>query len=181
MSFGENLQAVRKRKGLSQEELAEILAVSRQAVSRWEMNEGYPETEKLIALSAALDVSLDHLLLDKAPPEEPSANQAAPVNGTGRIMVHSAHTQAAASCYKFTCDKILLPSKKEPKFALSGVDGHGFLGDSHVLLGWYVDEESVQKEIREIMSAMERGEFFYLLQYDVKVRSRGLNIEVAEG
>lgn len=176
MSFGENLQAARKKKGLSQEELAEVLEVSRQAVSRWEMNEGYPEAEKLMALSTALEVSLDHLLLDKS-----SAGQGTTgANSTGRIMVHSSHTQAAASCYKFTCEKMLLPSKKEPKFALSGVDSHGFWGDSHVLLGWYKDEESVQKEIREIMSAMERGEGVYLLQYDVKVRSHGLGIEVEE-
>lgn len=180
MSFGENLQAARKRKGLSQEDLAGMLEVSRQAVSRWEMNEGYPEAEKLIALSTALEVSLDHLLLDKSPAEPPAGQGTTGANSTGRIMVHSSHTQAAASCYKFTCEKILLPSKKEPKFALSGVDSHGFWGDSRVLLGWYMDEESVQKEIRQIMSAMERGEGVYLLQYDVKVRSHGLGIEVEE-
>lgn len=180
MSFGENLQAARKKRGLSQEDLAGMLEVSRQAVSRWEMDEGYPEAEKLIALSTALEVSLDYLLLDKSPVEPPAVQGATGANSMGRIMVHSAHTRTAASCYKFTCDKVLLPSKKEPKFALSGVDGHGFWGESRVLLGWYRDEESVQKEIREIMAAMGRGEFFYLLQYDVKVRSRGLNIEVEE-
>ena len=46
MTFGEKLQRLRKEAGLSQEELAGRLHVSRQAVSKWERNESYPETEK---------------------------------------------------------------------------------------------------------------------------------------
>ncbi len=41
MSFSENLQAIRKKNQLSQEELAELLGVSRQAISKWELGEGY--------------------------------------------------------------------------------------------------------------------------------------------
>ena len=58
MSFSENLQAIRKKNRLSQEELAELLGVSRQAVSKWELGEGYPEVEKLLILSKKLNVSL---------------------------------------------------------------------------------------------------------------------------
>lgn len=47
MSFSENLRRARKTKGLSQEELAALLGVSRQAVSKWEQGTVYPETEKL--------------------------------------------------------------------------------------------------------------------------------------
>ena len=47
MSFGENLQTIRKKNQLSQEGLAEMLGVSRQAVSKWELGEGYPEVESL--------------------------------------------------------------------------------------------------------------------------------------
>lgn len=57
---------MRKEKYLSQEQLAEIMGVSGQAVSKWEQGSGYPETEKLIDLAKKLDVSLDMLLLDKA-------------------------------------------------------------------------------------------------------------------
>lgn len=46
MAFGERLQEVRKRSGLTQEEFAEQLQVSRQSVSRWESGRGYPEMEK---------------------------------------------------------------------------------------------------------------------------------------
>lgn len=62
MSFGENLQRLRKEKGMSQEKLAEILEVSRQAISKWESNTAYPETEKLIALSNLFCVSIDYLI-----------------------------------------------------------------------------------------------------------------------
>lgn len=62
MSFGKNLQSVRKLNHLSQEELAEMLGVSRQAVSKWEIGEGYPEIDKLLLLSKRFNISLDSLL-----------------------------------------------------------------------------------------------------------------------
>lgn len=63
MSFADNLQSIRKEKQLSQEELAEKIGVSRQAISKWEQGSGYPETEKLLILSHELNVSLDYLML----------------------------------------------------------------------------------------------------------------------
>lgn len=54
MSFGDNLRTIRKQKNISQEDLANRLNVSRQAVSKWEQNSGYPEMEKLVHLSAIL-------------------------------------------------------------------------------------------------------------------------------
>ena len=62
MSFADNLKQLRKEKQLSQEELAEILDVSRQAVSKWEQGIGYPEVEKLLLLSKKLNISLDSLM-----------------------------------------------------------------------------------------------------------------------
>lgn len=51
MTTGEKLAALRREKGLTQEQLAEALNVSRQSVSRWEMDAAFPETDKLIRLS----------------------------------------------------------------------------------------------------------------------------------
>lgn len=62
MTTGEKLAALRKRKGITQEQLAEILQVSRQSVSRWEMNAAFPETEKLVKLGRLLECSIDFLL-----------------------------------------------------------------------------------------------------------------------
>lgn len=62
MTFAQRLRKTRKEKGFSQEQLAERLEVSRQAVSKWESELAYPEAEKLIALSQVLEVSTDYLL-----------------------------------------------------------------------------------------------------------------------
>ncbi|MBQ4100545.1 MAG: helix-turn-helix transcriptional regulator, partial [Oscillospiraceae bacterium] len=61
MGFAENLKEIRKQKNITQEELAEMLNVSRQAVSKWEAGNGYPETEKLLIIAKELNVSLDFL------------------------------------------------------------------------------------------------------------------------
>ena len=62
MTFGEKIQKLRKEAGLSQEELSYQLEVSRQAISKWERDNGYPETEKIIRMSKLFHVSLDYLL-----------------------------------------------------------------------------------------------------------------------
>ena len=65
MAFNENLQNLRKMKGMSQEQLAEQLGVSRQAISKYESGNGYPETEKLIAICEIFDCSMDVLIKGK--------------------------------------------------------------------------------------------------------------------
>lgn len=62
MEFGEKLQKLRKDKGLTQEELAEALYVSRTAVSKWESGRGYPNIESLKEISRFFSVSVDNLL-----------------------------------------------------------------------------------------------------------------------
>ena len=62
MTFGEKIQKLRKEAGLSQEELSYQLEVSRQAISKWERDNGYPETEKIVRMSKLFNVSLDYLL-----------------------------------------------------------------------------------------------------------------------
>lgn len=61
-SIGERLQQLRNDKILTQEELAEILHVSRQSVSKWELNKTLPDMEKLIQLSEMYQVSLDYII-----------------------------------------------------------------------------------------------------------------------
>lgn len=64
VTTGEKLSLLRKNKGITQEELSEILKVSRQSVSRWEMDAAFPETDKLIKLSKLFECSIDYLLHD---------------------------------------------------------------------------------------------------------------------
>ena len=73
MTFGEKLQSLRQRSGMSQDALAERLQVSRQAVSRWERDETMPETDKVVALADIFGVTTDYLLRpqpEQAKPEE---------------------------------------------------------------------------------------------------------------
>lgn len=62
MEFNEKLQELRKNRGLTQEELAESLYVSRTAVSKWESGRGYPNIESLKEISKFFSVSIDELL-----------------------------------------------------------------------------------------------------------------------
>ena len=62
MTLGQRIQELRKQKGLSQEGLGEKLGVSRQAVSRWEMDGAVPEVDKLVAMAKLFGVSLEQLL-----------------------------------------------------------------------------------------------------------------------
>lgn len=62
MDFGEKLQQLRKNRGLTQEELAQVLYVSRTAVSKWESGRGHPNIDSLKQISEFFSVSIDDLL-----------------------------------------------------------------------------------------------------------------------
>ena len=62
MEFHEKLQELRKQKGLTQEELAASLYVSRTAISKWESGRGYPNIDSLKALASFFSVTVDELL-----------------------------------------------------------------------------------------------------------------------
>lgn len=62
MSLGKNIQYLRKQKKITQEQLAEIMSVSRQTISRWEADEIIPELNKLVALSGVFSCELDALV-----------------------------------------------------------------------------------------------------------------------
>ena len=93
MTFSEKISALRKQKGWSQEELAEKLMVTRQAVSKWESAQSMPDLDKLVQLSEALGVSTDYLLKDEQ-------SQSAPVPATAEQTVKLRHvTQEEARRY----------------------------------------------------------------------------------
>ncbi|MGO0798855.1 helix-turn-helix domain-containing protein, partial [Clostridioides difficile] len=65
LNLGENLKKLRKERNLSQEQLAEMLNVSRQAISKWESNKTYPDIENLVLLRNLFNVSLDYLIVNE--------------------------------------------------------------------------------------------------------------------
>lgn len=65
MNFQEKLQVLRRERGLSQENLAEIIGISRQAIAKWECGRSYPDVNNLIQISNLFKVSIDKLLRDE--------------------------------------------------------------------------------------------------------------------
>ena len=65
MNFGERLKQIRANQGLSQEQLAEKIGVSRQAITKWETNRGLPDVENMVILAEIFKVTLDELILER--------------------------------------------------------------------------------------------------------------------
>lgn len=72
MTLAEKLKSIRKQAGMSQEQLAERLGVSRQAVTKWETDAGIPDVENVMALSALFDISIDELLSNEKGAKKPA-------------------------------------------------------------------------------------------------------------
>ena len=70
MSFGDRLQEVRRNNGLTQEQFAEALQVSRQAVSRWESGRSYPEVDKILYICNRYGVSIGDMFAEENPVPE---------------------------------------------------------------------------------------------------------------
>jgi transcriptional regulator with XRE-family HTH domain len=176
MSFADRLKEARRICGLSQEELAEQLDVSRQAVGKWEQGQSYPEVEKLLALCGVLNTSLDALMADELPKNcRTEINAPAPSES---ILIRAENGINLVRCIHVQCSQPY-KSRKGPKYALFGVSGFSdFWGPHNHFLGWYADDASVQAEINAIQEAMSRGEADYTLQYNAKVRRRLGRIEM---
>ena len=178
MSFSENLKQIRKEHHLSQEELAELLDVSRQAVSKWEQGQGYPEVEKLLLLSSKLNISLDALMDIEMNRDERVKNE----NRSGLIVITSPHEKVIATCNKVTTSGKMRGGKASPQYALFGFDrgDSNFWGESTVFLGWYANEEQISKEIEEIHKAISKGIPTYTLQFSTKTQRRWASIKIVE-
>ncbi len=195
MSFSDNLRTLRRAKNLSQEELAALLDVSRQAVSKWESGDGYPEVEKLLIIAKELNESLDTLMnskdmgiLEKS--DNNTTNNSSVNNGInfcanpGRIMIKSPFEGVITECTKvMRSPKFLFGGKNSPKYALIGQydeKSSFFGGVLNTWLGWYMTEESILQEIDEIYKAISAGVGSYELKYSVKCKRSFLNIVLDE-
>lgn len=175
MTLGEKIVKLRKENNYTQEQLAEILDVSRQSISKWESNIVYPETSKLIHMSKLFNCTTDYLLLDEIETiENKEKNNSDNKSGSiKKIFIESPLTKNLVFCSKVTVSSVLFPTKKQPKYLLLGVDKVTAFGEHTTQLGWYKTEEDIQKEISEITEAISKGENSYTLKYDVDVNSFG--------
>ena len=135
MALSERLYELRKKRGLSQEQLADQLGVSRQAVSKWESGRAVPETNTLISISTFFDVSLDYLMKedDSAAHESPAGlMNDMPGKNTGR----NKHVLGMICCIGgiicmiiWAFVSILIPSMSHQisESSVITVDGNGIL------------------------------------------------------
>jgi transcriptional regulator with XRE-family HTH domain len=128
MGFADNLKLIRQERHISQEELAEIIGVSRQAVSKWEQGSGYPEMEKLLVLSKELNVSLDYLMLGEIKSTENNKTLSnSIIVPTGKITIKSYDGKSIVNCYKVLASHVMYKAKNdEPKYWLIGVNSGAF-------------------------------------------------------
>jgi transcriptional regulator with XRE-family HTH domain len=175
MSFGENLKNVRRQRDITQEELAETLGVSRQAISKWESDNGYPETEKLLLLSKILNISLDYLMNDASEMQEKekSEEKNIVIAPSGKIAIMTHDKQNVIVCHSVKSSKIIFPHKDEPEYILLGIDKVTFWGEHTTILGWYETLENIEKEIREIAGAINNGDGTYSLKYNAEIELVG--------
>lgn len=87
MGLTEKIQQLRKQKGMSQEQLAEKLGISRQSVSKWESGQSVPEPDKIVRISEIFDVSTDYLLKDSIEIPGPLEERAAGHGNADKVRV----------------------------------------------------------------------------------------------
>ncbi len=175
MSFGNNLKKARMNKDYSQEQLAEMLSVSRQAISRWESDMGYPEVDMLLKLRDTLNVSLDWLFdIDVS---ENISKKIVISSDDGKITIHSPTENVIVNCSRVLSSP-QFRAKGQPQYALfAATDSTSPLGgENRVILGWYADEKSMNEELNNINDAIRDGVKNYTLQFAVKTKKQGLKI-----
>ncbi|MBQ8803657.1 MAG: helix-turn-helix transcriptional regulator [Tyzzerella sp.] len=199
MAFNENLQNLRKMKGMSQEQLAEQLEVSRQAVSKWESGSGYPETEKLIAICEIFDCSIDALLKGKI-----TADSTGEKNkyenlqnrfskgislGVGIILLgvtillylagvaNMAETAVMGERYAMLGVVILLccVAIAVPVFIMLGIEKENF-DKKHPQLPYFYQEDEVESFDKKFMKAIALGVVLILVGVIVLISLTGMRI-----
>jgi len=118
MTLGEKIQILRKQRGMSQEQLATKILVTRQAVSKWELSESLPDVDNIVQLSEMFGVTTDYLLKNGAsadivaPPDIPSENRS---TTTRNFDAKQGYT--GCSCNYIESENATLPDTETTVFA----------------------------------------------------------------
>lgn len=177
MSFGNNLKNKRIEKRYTQEQFAEILSVSRQAVSLWESDSGYPEVEKLLEIGRILKVSLDWLFYGEGNYETQIQSS------DGKISIYSPLQNVIVRCTSVTASVQNSKKANQPEYALIATDESNIsaFGDvRRTIVGWYKNKEDITKETEEIYAALCKNQNSYTIKYAAKVNQKWSKIEIAE-
>ncbi|MGI6325054.1 MAG: helix-turn-helix transcriptional regulator [Bacilli bacterium] len=143
MNIGQNILNLRKGANLSQEQLAEIIGVTRQTISNWELEESSPDLKQAKELSRFFNVSLDDLTGDSTF-EYLGGN-----NRENEITIISSVENVIVTCNKIQASQEYKGGKNSPKFALFGYENgnNSIFGGNNTFLGWYENGEELKKEI----------------------------------
>lgn len=175
MDTGAKLSKLRRENNYTQEQFADMLGVSRQAVSKWENGTAYPETDKLLKISGIFGCSIDYLLKDEENKEESKVNGTAFVKQQpGRIFISSYDNKSVGAYCRVEYSKIFAALKDEPHYILYGIDSVSFWGSHKVMLGWYETLQDIEKEIADITKAISNGESSYKLKYNADIETAGI-------
>lgn len=111
-------------------------------------------------------------ILKEGNPDSPSV--------TGNILITSPHENVVVTCYKVQASQKMKGGKDSPHYALFavGIEAHPFWGQPTTFLGWYADKDSLEKEIKEIQNALQKGIATYELQYTVEVERKWWRMKI---
>jgi len=182
MRISEKIQQLRKSNGLSQEQLAEKLDVSRQATSKWESGASFPDVEKIVLISELFQVSTDYLMKDENTTECNAVVQQC-VQVPQKLYIVDINKRKLSAFDEFAVE--MLSNKGEatlitgltksdtkvkvPVCILYGVT-KGILGmNKRTTLGFYASLEDAEKELNNISKA-GATEAVYELKYAAKMQ-----------
>lgn len=184
MSISEKIQQLRKSNGLSQEQLAEKLNVSRQAISKWESGASFPDVEKIVLISELFKVSTDYLMKDESTVECGGVAQQC-VQVPKKLYIVDINKRKLSAFDEFAVEMLSSSNNGEadlitgitksdtkvkvPVCVLYGVT-KGILGmNKRTTLGFYASLEDAEKELNNISKAGVT-EAVYELKYAAKMQ-----------
>lgn len=136
MKLEEKLVSLRKEKGISQLKLAEMMNVSRQTISRWEVGTAVPSTENLKYLGRLYDVPLEYLLHDDAPePIRANRELERETNGTKKIRTVSL-ILIIIGIFVAILGASLFGNKEEKPVPMDNIEGSEMITESDFELEW---------------------------------------------
>lgn len=193
MSISERIRVLRKKNGLSQEQLADKLGVSRQAVSKWESETSFPDIEKIVLMSEIFDVSTDYLIKDETVVEDEESVQQniESINVSGKLYIIDINKSKLAAFDEFGIEMMIGNNNGEgnlisgitkpnvkvkvPVCALYGIT-KGILGiNKRTYLGYYASLEDAQKELVSISQASKSD-----TQYELKYAARMQGVRIVD-
>lgn len=128
-------------------------------------------------LAKELHISLDYLMENERKPAESHKQDVLP---TGRLLIRSQDLKSIINCIKFNSCRVSKSKANVPQYALFGIDSITFWGENRTLLGWYADEESLEKEMIAITKALDNGNISYELTYAAKVKNKFMSVTLEE-